>query len=112
MSAVVGDPDLPAYVASKGAVEMLTREIAVQCARCGYNVRCNAVLPGTIDTPMVSTYFEDPRNGPVRSEWFDRIPLGRVGTPQEAAALITFLVSDEASFLTGGSYRVDGGMTA
>jgi meso-butanediol dehydrogenase / (S,S)-butanediol dehydrogenase / diacetyl reductase len=100
-----------AYCASKGAVAALTRAIAIDHVAEG--IRCNAVAPGTIDTP----YFDEIlRKSPVaadsRKALEARQLLGRLGTPEEIAAGILFLASDESRFATGTILTIDGGMTA
>jgi NAD(P)-dependent dehydrogenase (short-subunit alcohol dehydrogenase family) len=103
-----------AYAASKGTLEALTRAMAVDHAKD--NIRVNAVLPGTVDTPMVRWSAE--RFGGASGieqtlqRWGDNHPMGRVASASEIANVIAFLLSDEASFMTGGSYRVDGGLLA
>jgi NAD(P)-dependent dehydrogenase (short-subunit alcohol dehydrogenase family) len=103
-----------AYAASKGTLEALTRAMAVDHAKD--NVRVNSVMPGTVDTPMVRASADSFRgNGPleeVLQEWGNFHPIQRVAQPEEVAWVIAFLLSDEASFLTGSSYRVDGGLLA
>lgn len=103
-------PDRFAYSTSKGAVLAMTYSIAKDFLAQG--VRCNAVLPGRIHTPFVDGFIA--RNYPGReAEMFEKLsktqPIGRMGEPDEVAALALFLCSDEASFITGGAYAVDGG---
>lgn len=94
------------YNTSKGAAKMLTQAIAKDLGLEG--VRCNAVAPGMIQTGLTENMFADPD----KKAWFEeKIPLGRVGTPDEIASAVLFLASDEASFITGATIRVDGGMT-
>lgn len=96
-----------AYTASKGAVLAMTREIAVEYARKG--VRCNALCPGPIDTPLLSQLLADPVQ---RQRRFVHIPMGRLGQAEELAKAAMFLASDDSSYMTGASLIVDGGITA
>lgn len=93
-----------AYCASKAALDSLVRSMAGEWAASG--VRVNGVAPGLIDTPMLRT-MDDPSAGTAKVK--DRIPLGRVGTAAEVASVVCFLVSAEASYVTGTTIPVDGG---
>ena len=110
---LVGTRGAAAYASSKGAVVNLTRAMALDHVADG--IRVNCVCPGTIDTPLVQRQRvgrteEQLRQADERLR--QRHPIGRMGTPEEVAAVITFLASDEASFVTGAAYGVDGGFTA
>jgi NAD(P)-dependent dehydrogenase (short-subunit alcohol dehydrogenase family) len=96
-----------AYTASKGAVLAMTREIAVEYARRG--IRCNALCPGPIDTPLLAELLADPAR---RQRRFVHIPMGRLGRADELAKAALFLASEDSSFMTGASLIVDGGITA
>lgn len=107
----------PSYSASKGAVRMLTRSVALHCAKQGYDIRVNAVLPGAIHTEMVEGYIaEGEAAGATRDQVVGNFaqvhPMKRLGRPEEAAAAIVFLASDEAGFITGADLPVDGGFLA
>lgn len=92
----------PAYVSSKGAVIALMRSLARGMS--ADNIRVNAVAPGVTETPMIANYKPEQR------EWSEaRVPLGRIGTPEEIAAAGCFLISDEASYITGQTLHVNGG---
>lgn len=102
---IAPSPETPAsYSASKGAVRIFTKSTAVQYAR--ENIRCNSVHPGPILTPMLQGAGAD------GDDRLERIPLGRVGQPEEIAYGVLYLASDEASFVTGSELIIDGGRTA
>lgn len=113
-SSVRGIPNRYVYGASKAAVIGLTKSVAADFIRRG--VRCNAICPGTIESPSLegriatlSASSGEPIEK-VRQAFVDRQPMGRLGTAQEVAALALFLASDEASYITGQAHLVDGGM--
>jgi NAD(P)-dependent dehydrogenase (short-subunit alcohol dehydrogenase family) len=92
------------YNASKGAVHMLTRALAVELAKHG--IRVNSIAPGVTETPFTAQALADER----RKGWLlERIPLGRIGRPEDIAAAAAFLASDDASYVTGTALVVDGG---
>ena len=95
------------YGAGKAAVIQLTKTVAFYCGKQGYDIRCNAVLPGPIETPMFRNFTEEQRKANTRA-----IPVGRFGRVEEIAAAIAFLASDDASYVTGVGLAVDGGLTA
>jgi len=111
IASLVGVPDRFAYSMSKGAVLTMTRSIAVDFIRDG--IRCNCVCPARVHTPFVDGFIK--ANYPGReAEIFEQLaayqPIGRMGTPEEVAALALYLCSDEASFITGQAYPIDGGV--
>jgi len=96
-----------AYTTSKGGLEAMTREIAIAHARD--NIRANCVAPGPVLTERTARYFDNDEKWQARRK---HIPMGRLGRPEEIAALVCFLLSDEAGWQTGGVYRADGGIAA
>ena len=105
----VGFVGWAAYAAAKGGVDALTRQAAVEYAASG--IRVNAVVPGTIATEMNEKLMRESADGDaVLAGWLAMHPIGRIGQPAEVAAAIVFLASDDASFITGESLRVDGGL--
>ena len=98
---------LPAYAASKGALDALTRAIAIDYAKDG--IRCNVVNPGLTDTPMAAPLMDNPEQlNPILANYL----IQRPGKPEEIANMVLYLASDEAAWVTGATFRIDGGMTA
>ena len=96
-----------AYSATKGAVRILTKVTAIEHA--GNKIRCNSVVPAPIETPMMEDILSDPRG---QETMLSRIPLGRIGKPEDIAYGVLYLASDESSFVTGSELVIDGGTTA
>ena len=110
---LVGTRGAAAYATSKGAIVQLTRAMALD--HVDDKIRVNAVCPGTIDTPLVQRQRVGRTEEQLRASderLAQRHPIGRMGTPGEVASVIAFLASDEASFVTGSCYSVDGGYIA
>ena len=108
IAGLVGFPGLPAYVASKHGVIGLTKTAALENAKNG--IRVNAVCPGVIKTAMTDRFTG--KNKVAEQRFADMEPVGRLGTPEEVANAVTWLCSEEASFITGQALGVDGGWTA
>ena len=105
------EPSLGAYCAAKGGVISLTKSIALDFGRCG--IRCNCVCPGYIDTSMARRYMQIQKDPEAARAAAARLhALGRLGRPEEIAAMVLFLCSDESSFCTGQPFIVDGGLSA
>src|SRR5229473_3504051 len=113
IAGLFGSPEVAVYSASKHAVIGLTKSAALECTATG--VRVNCVCPGLIDSRMLSAIIEgrNPGNAPVPNDKIvERIPARRLGQASEVASLVAFLASDEASYISGSAYTVDGGRTA
>jgi NAD(P)-dependent dehydrogenase (short-subunit alcohol dehydrogenase family) len=111
IAALIGLPGRAAYSASKGAIDALTRAAAID--HIGDGIRINAVAPGTVDTPWIDRIVAgtlDP--AAAKAQMLARQPHGRLVTPEEIAAMVAFLVSDEAASIVGASMVVDGGAVA
>ena len=108
VAGLIGLRNRAAYSASKGAVIALTRALAIDHVADG--VRVNAVCPGTVDSPWVRRLVEEV--GESLDALRARQPMGRLGTPEEVAGAVLYLVGDEAGFVTGTALTIDGGLTA
>ena len=107
MGLVGADYISPQYQASKGAVRILTKSVAIQYA--SDNIRCNSIHPAPIETDMTADIRDDADSF---QDMLRRIPMGRYGKPEEVAYAVLYLASDESSFVTGSEVVVDGGLTA
>jgi len=113
VSGLIGGHNLAAYNASKGGVSLLTKSVALYGARLNPSVRCNAICPAFIEGPMVDETVRAARHPERAMEKFtSSIPLGRLGKREEVAALCVYLLSDDAGFVTGADFPIDGGLTA
>jgi NAD(P)-dependent dehydrogenase (short-subunit alcohol dehydrogenase family) len=110
VTGILGLPGLAAYSTTKAGLSGLARAMSTDYARLG--IRVNAVAPGTIDSPMLHDFLAAQKNPePLRQQFDDMHPIGRVGQIDEVASVFVFLASDEASFITGATYTVDGGLS-
>jgi NAD(P)-dependent dehydrogenase (short-subunit alcohol dehydrogenase family) len=112
VAGLVGIKQRFAYCTTKGAVIAMTRQLAVEYPK---TLRVNAICPGTVETPFVEGYlekFHKENKDEVRAELRARQPIGRLGQPEEIASMVRYLVSDEAAFVTGSLFNIDGGWTA
>ncbi|MGD1915311.1 MAG: SDR family NAD(P)-dependent oxidoreductase [Phycisphaerales bacterium] len=109
----VGVGGAVAYASSKAAVINHTKSVALYCAERGYPIRCNAVLPGAILTPMWEVLLEGaPDREAAIAAMAAEVPLKRMGTPGEVACLVAYLLGDESRYITGSEFGVDGGLAA
>jgi 3(or 17)beta-hydroxysteroid dehydrogenase len=113
VSGLIGGHNLAAYNASKGGVRLLTKSVALHGARLDPKVRCNSIHPAFLEGPMVDSLLgQTAAPDKARERILRDIPLGRMGTPAEAADLCIYLLSDESRFVTGAEFVIDGGLTA
>ncbi len=111
IAGVKGTSNYASYGSAKAGVRNLTKSVAMYCTERGYNIRCNSVHPGSIDTPILDA--DNALHGAAAITSRERaIPMHRLGRAEEVGYAILFLASDEASYITGAELMVDGGMTA
>lgn len=103
----IGFPNVAHYCASKGGIGGMTEALAVELAP--YNITINAIAPGMIETPMIDPMKQDPK---MMEAMLARVPMHRVGSPQEVSNLVLFLASDDSSYMTGSMVVIDGGWLA
>ncbi len=110
---LIGDPNLPAYNASKGGVTLFTKSAALHCAKQGYGIRVNSIHPAYIWTPMVENYLKTAGNVEEGRKQLDSLhPIGHMGEPDDIGYGVVYLASDESKFMTGAELVIDGGYTA
>lgn len=112
VAGLVGIKQRFAYCTTKGAIVAMTRQLAVEYPK---TLRVNAICPGTVETPFVEGYlekFHKHNKEEVRAELRARQPIGRLGRPEEVASMVRYLASDEAAFINGSTFAIDGGWTA
>ena len=114
IAGLIASDTMPGYNASKAAVWMLSKSVALYCAKRGWNIRCNSVHPTFVDTPILDGIGANAglTKDVVMGKLARQIPLARVGVPQEIANGVLFLASDESSFMTGAELKLDGGISA
>lgn len=114
IAGIIGEPLLAAYCATKGAVRLMTKAVAIDCARQGYPIRINSIHPGWTETSLVKTLLTGlGKDGEAfAAKTVGNVPMARLGKPIEIARPVLFLASDDASFVTGAELVADGGYTA
>ena len=112
IAGIVADGQYAAYNTSKAAVMMLTKSVALDCARSGVDVRCNSVHPGFIRTAIIERYFEKHGEAEATRKLTKSIPMRRLGQPDDVAHAVLYLASDESRFTTASELKVDGGTAA
>jgi NAD(P)-dependent dehydrogenase (short-subunit alcohol dehydrogenase family) len=112
VSAFRPQAELVAYNASKAGVDMMTKSVALHCARSGYGINVNSINPGVIQTQMLEKVISQVDNGEALMDSYKAMhPIGRIGEPEDVASMAVYLASEEASFVTGSGFTVDGSLS-
>jgi NAD(P)-dependent dehydrogenase (short-subunit alcohol dehydrogenase family) len=112
ISGIIAGANMAAYNSAKAGVRLLSKSVALHCAKSGYNIRCNSVHPTFIDTPILDKYRDRFGNEVMQQKLGRQVPIGRLGRPEEVGWALVFLASDESSFMTGSEVVIDGGISA
>jgi len=113
VAGIIADGNMVAYNAAKSAVWMMSKSIALHCARSGYDIRCNSVHPVFTRTPIIDPLLALGGGGEEGERRLVRqIPLQRLGEPEDVGYCILYLASDESRFVTASEFKIDGGITA
>ncbi len=114
IAGLIASDTMPGYNASKAAVWMLSKSVALYCAKMGWNIRCNSVHPTFVDTPILDGIVANTgkEKSVIMGKLARQIPLGRVGEPDDIANGVLYLASDESKFMTGAELKLDGGISA
>jgi 3(or 17)beta-hydroxysteroid dehydrogenase len=112
ISGIIAGANMAAYNSAKAGVRLLSKSVALHCAKSGYNIRCNSVHPTFIDTPILDKYRDRFGQDLMQQKLGKQVPIGRLGRPEEVGWALVFLASDESSFMTGSEVIIDGGISA
>lgn len=112
ISGLVAGHNLANYNASKAAVWLLTKSVALHCARHGWDIRCNSIHPSFIETPILDGIIGGRDRAATLVKLAKQVPLGRIGEPRDVGDAVVYLVSDESRFMTGSELKLDGGLSA
>jgi NAD(P)-dependent dehydrogenase (short-subunit alcohol dehydrogenase family) len=112
IAGLIAGHNMAAYNASKAAVWLLSKSIALHCSQQGLDIRCNSVHPTFIDTPMLDELRGMLGKAEAEAKLARQVPLGRIGEPRDVADAVLYLASDESRFVTGAELKIDGGVSA
>ena len=112
IAGLIASHNMPAYNSSKAAVWLLSKSIALHCAKQGLSIRCNSIHPSFIDTPILDGLRHTYGKAAADEKLARQVPLGHIGDPDDVAYAILYLASEESKFMTGAELKLDGGISA
>ena len=112
IAGLIAGHNMASYNAAKAGVWLLSKSVALHCAKRGYNIRCNTIHPTFIDTPILSGMSATLGREEMQAKLGRQVPLGHIGEPNDIAYAVLYLASDESKFVTGAELKVDGGISA
>jgi len=112
IAGLIASHNTPAYNASKAAVWLLSKNIALYCAKKKLDIRSNSIHPTFIDTPILDGFRNMLGKAEAEAKLARQVPLGRIGEPRDIAMAAVYLISDESRFMTGSEIKIDGGISA
>ena len=112
IAGLIAGHNMTAYNSAKAGVWMVSKSIALHCARQGYNIRCNSIHPTFIDTPILERMGAVIGKEKLLQRLRRQVPLGRIGEPNDVAYAVVYHASDESKFITGAELKIDGGISA
>jgi len=112
IAGLIAGHNMPSYNASKAGVWLLSKSVALHCAKQGLDIRSNTIHPTFVDTPILDPIRERFGDDTARAKLSRQVPIGRIGVPEDVANAVVYLASDESSFMTGSEIKLDGGISA
>ena len=103
---------MAAYNSAKAGVWLLSKSVALHCAKRGYNIRCNSIHPTFIDTPILDPMAAHMERDELKAKLARQVPMNKIGEPDDVAYAVLYLASDESKFMTGAELKIDGGISA
>ncbi len=112
IAGLIAGHNMAAYNSAKAGVWLLSKSVALHCAKRGYNIRCNSIHPTFIDTPILDPMAAHMPRDELKTKLARQVPMNKIGEPDDVAYAVLYLASDESKFMTGAELKIDGGISA
>ena len=112
IAGLIAGHNMAAYNSAKAGVWLLSKSVALHCAKRGYNIRCNSIHPTFIDTPILDPMAAHMARDELKAKLARQVPMNKIGEPDDVAYAVLYLASDESKFMTGAELKIDGGISA